>query len=540
MELTDADRRKYQRQMSLAGFGEPAQQRLKNSAAPGGTGGRSGRHRGPLPGSGGHRPADAVARRQRHATNLNRQILVTADWIGKSRAEKLRSSLLAFNPDLDLTVIPEHPNDANLGEHVARVDVLCDCPPTFEERFAMNRASVRHRKPMIEAAMNGMEGHLTVLVPGRTPCLQCLYPEPPPDWSGTAFPVLGAVSGAVGCLAAIEAIKMLTGFGKPLAGSVCWFSTRNATNIANTRCIATPTARCAANCDRKERDQCYRSRRAGCVSPTERTARRQLQVSQGAYAPARLIFVHGLSSCRLRCPAPACSVPVFRYALERWPADHYELVVFHRGPLERPEQALVARLEKAGADKDALANLQVLSVNLDEPSEKPLADLWAAQKNATLPWMVLRLPRIAKKQETVWAGPLNRANVDRVLDSPLRRKIAGGLLKGESAVWVFVEIGDPVKDAAGLERLQKHLKKLQGTLKLPELRENNPEDRIERGPGAPELKVAFSVLRLSRADPKEAVLLQMLLNTEDDLKTHEGTDGPSGFRAGAGLVRPGG
>ena len=112
--------------------------------------------------------------------------------------------------------------------------------------------------------------------------------------------------------------------------------------------------------------------------------------------------------------------------------------------------------------------------------------------------MVLRLPRFAKKQETVWTGPLNRANVDRVLDSPLRRKIAAGLLKGESAVWVFVDIGDPDKDAASLERLQKHLKKLQGTLKLPELRENNPEDRIDRGPGAPELKVAFSVLSLSR------------------------------------------
>jgi molybdopterin-synthase adenylyltransferase len=73
---------------------------------------------------------------------------------------------------------------------------------------------------MIEAAMNGLEAHLTVLVPGETPCLQCLYPELPAEWSGTTFPVLGAVSGALGCLAAIEAIKLLTGVGRPLKGTL--------------------------------------------------------------------------------------------------------------------------------------------------------------------------------------------------------------------------------------------------------------------------------------------------------------------------------
>ena len=225
MDLTDADRRKYRRQMSLAGFGEPAQQRLKNSAAlvarAGGLGGTVALY---LAAAGIGRLTLLHGGTVTH-TNLNRQVLMTADWVGKPRAEKLRASLLAFNPDLVLTVIPENPNDANLGEQAGRVDILCDCPPTFEERFALNRASVRHRKPMIEAAMNGMEAHLTVLVPGRTPCLQCLYPEPPPDWSGTTFPVLGAVSGAVACLAAIEAIKVLTGFGKPLVGQMLVFDT---------------------------------------------------------------------------------------------------------------------------------------------------------------------------------------------------------------------------------------------------------------------------------------------------------------------------
>jgi len=151
-------------------------------------------------------------------SNLNRQILMSQEGVGRPRTEQIAQSLLRFNPDLRLTVVGEDPSDANLDQWVSQADVICDCVPTFEERYALNRASVRHRKPMIEAAMNGMEAHLTVLVPGQTPCLQCLYPEISQEWSGTGFPVLGAVSGTVGCLAAIEAIKVLTHFGRPLTG----------------------------------------------------------------------------------------------------------------------------------------------------------------------------------------------------------------------------------------------------------------------------------------------------------------------------------
>ena len=73
--------------------------------------------------------------------------------------------------------------------------------------------------------MNSMEAHLTVLVPGKSPCLRCLYPETSSWWSGTTFPVLGAVSGALACLTAIETVKMLTGFGRPLIGKLLTFDT---------------------------------------------------------------------------------------------------------------------------------------------------------------------------------------------------------------------------------------------------------------------------------------------------------------------------
>ena len=72
--------------------------------------------------------------------------------------------------------------------------------------------------------MNGMEGYLFNVVPGHTPCLECLYPEDDPQWEELGFPVLGAVSGMLGCIMAMEAIKLLTGFGKPLISQMLAFN----------------------------------------------------------------------------------------------------------------------------------------------------------------------------------------------------------------------------------------------------------------------------------------------------------------------------
>lgn len=225
LELEELDRRKYLRQITLPGFGEEAQRKLKNASA---LVARAGGLGGPVA---LYLAAAGIGRLViLHGgnltwTNLNRQILQAQDWVGKPRADKIRESILRLNHDIDLTVVPEDPDDRNLDTWAPTVDILCDCPPTYEERFAMNRASLRHRKPMVEAGMSDMEGILTVFVPGQTACMECLCPEVPPEWSGSKFPVLGAVSGALGCLAAIEAIKVLTGFGEPLTGELLTMDT---------------------------------------------------------------------------------------------------------------------------------------------------------------------------------------------------------------------------------------------------------------------------------------------------------------------------
>jgi len=97
--------------------------------------------------------------------------------------------------------------------------------PNFSERRVMNQACVENRIPMVEAAMNGMEGYLFNVVPGESSCIHCVYAEDDPSWEEMGFPVLGAVSGMLGCLMALEAIKLLSGYGKPLYSEMLLFNT---------------------------------------------------------------------------------------------------------------------------------------------------------------------------------------------------------------------------------------------------------------------------------------------------------------------------
>jgi adenylyltransferase/sulfurtransferase len=82
----------------------------------------------------------------------------------------------------------------------------------------LNRAAVAAGIPFIDAAQWGMTGTMLVASPGKTACLECVYPEPPPFEE--LFPVVGAISSAIGSLAALEAIKVLSGTGKPLWGKM--------------------------------------------------------------------------------------------------------------------------------------------------------------------------------------------------------------------------------------------------------------------------------------------------------------------------------
>lgn len=223
--LDDRDRAIYEWQIWVRDFGESGQQKLQNSSVLvsriGGLGGvvayelaAAGIGRLVLAHAGVVKPSD-----------LNRQLLMTHDWLGKPRIECAARRLIELNPRLEIDAVDQNVSRANAADLVARVDVVVDCAPLFEERFLLNREAVRQRKPMVECAMFDLQAQITTIVPGETPCLACLFPEKPAAWR-REFPVFGAVSGSVGCLAAMEAIKLLAGFGAPLRGELLTYDLR--------------------------------------------------------------------------------------------------------------------------------------------------------------------------------------------------------------------------------------------------------------------------------------------------------------------------
>jgi molybdopterin-synthase adenylyltransferase len=217
--LTEIERQVYEWQMWVDGFGDAGQRRLKSASVLisrcGGVGGAVAFE---LAAAGIGRLILAHAGNLKRS-DLNRQILMTHDWLGRPRVECAAQRLRALNPRLEIVAVAENISEHNAAQLVSQADLVADCAPLFPERFLMNREAVRQGKPMVECAMYELHAQITTIVPGRTPCLACLYPEAPPDWR-RQFPVFGAVSGMVGCLGAMEAIKVLTGLGDPLLGEL--------------------------------------------------------------------------------------------------------------------------------------------------------------------------------------------------------------------------------------------------------------------------------------------------------------------------------
>jgi molybdopterin/thiamine biosynthesis adenylyltransferase len=211
------ERAVYEWQLDVPGFGERGQEALRRATVlisrAGGVGGAAayylaaaGVGRLVLAHDGSVRPSD-----------LNRQILMTAAGVGRPRVESAARRLRELNPRLEVVAVGENVGEENAARLVAQADLVVDAAPLFRERFLLNREAVRQGKPLVECAMYALEVQVTTVLPGRTPCLRCLYPEEPPGWK-RRFPVFGAVAGVAGTLGAMEAIKVLSGLGEPLAG----------------------------------------------------------------------------------------------------------------------------------------------------------------------------------------------------------------------------------------------------------------------------------------------------------------------------------
>lgn len=222
--LTGFEKERYYRQLRLEGFGEEGQVKLKNSTVlisrVGGVGGtaamnlvRAGVGRIILAHHGEIVPE-----------YLNRWQLIQEDDVGKAVVDTWAERLLAINKSVEIELVHEYVSHVNARDLVARCDVVVDGAPLFEERYAMNRAAVALGKPVCMGAMYGTEGYVSTFVPGRTGCLECLYPVAPEYWTDIkVFPAIGPGPVIVGTTVAMEAIKLLSGFGSTLQDKLWYF-----------------------------------------------------------------------------------------------------------------------------------------------------------------------------------------------------------------------------------------------------------------------------------------------------------------------------
>jgi molybdopterin/thiamine biosynthesis adenylyltransferase len=151
-------------------------------------------------------------------SNLNRQFLHNDRdaRVGKEKAVSAMEKLHSLNPSINVIGKVAEIGKDDLSELIKNADVLLDCLDNYAARMVVNDLCLKTRIPLVHAGIEGMGGHLTVVMAGRTPCLGCILPEKMAQKSRP--PVVGVAPGVFGTLQAAEAIKLITGIGEPLAG----------------------------------------------------------------------------------------------------------------------------------------------------------------------------------------------------------------------------------------------------------------------------------------------------------------------------------
>ena len=203
----------------------------------------------------------------------------------------------------------------------------------------------------------------------------------------------------------------------------------------------------------------------------------------------------------------AGDLPVFRCALEGWPARDYQAVIFHRGPLGMDEQDLVTALKESPLRWGA--NIATSTADVLEAMNEETLALWKTQTNAEPPWMVVLAPANEEYSPVLWAGRFGADTVKAVLDSPARKKTIEALVRGDSAVWVLLECGDAMRDEAAVDTLAGTLKRLETDSRLSASITSAPPVKFKLP-----LHVVFSLVRVTRNDPAEEFFVSLLSHGE--------------------------
>ena len=216
-----------------------------------------------------------------------------------------------------------------------------------------------------------------------------------------------------------------------------------------------------------------------------------------------------LALALLTTHALACSVPVFRYGLEHWAPDAYQVTVFKAGPPTDAERALLGKLSPGSHTN---ASTQIVDLNTATAEQK---ELWS---KAGQPGLLVMPPVASPTKQPVWTAPSFTAeSVAMIQESPLRKDIAQRLAEGDSAVWLLLESGDKAADDAAAKALEGYLTRAAETMELPKLDDQDIKNGLVSVPDEG-LRLTFPMLQLRRDDPAEPFLVRCLLATEPDLK----------------------
>jgi adenylyltransferase/sulfurtransferase len=136
--------------------------------------------------------------------------------VGKFKAKVAKEKLEALNPEVEVKAVVAEITKENVDNVIGDVDIVVDGQDNWKTRFIINEYCVTHNIPFIHAGVSALHGQITTIVPGKGPCLRCIFPKDPSEVE--KIPVLGATPALLASLQVMEIVKLVTKIGKPLVG----------------------------------------------------------------------------------------------------------------------------------------------------------------------------------------------------------------------------------------------------------------------------------------------------------------------------------
>ena len=215
--LTPSERERYDRQIMIGEIGQEGQEKLKRSRVVIAGGGGLGSPIAIYLAAAGIGMIRMIDHDQVALSNLNRQILHWEEDIGRKKVDSARTKLRNLNSAVEIEAIAETITEGNVSQLVDGCDVIVDAMDNLPTRYILNRCAIEKNIPFFHGAVNGFEGRVMTIIPGKTACLRCMYRGPVPQ---EKFPVIGVAPAVIGSIQATEVIKYLVGIGKLLTNQL--------------------------------------------------------------------------------------------------------------------------------------------------------------------------------------------------------------------------------------------------------------------------------------------------------------------------------